>query len=372
VKLETALSIAVGTTLMLLVTASKARSDDPVTSAVRFNREVVRIFDRKCLACHSPGGIAMSLATYRDVRPWGRAIREEIVEQRMPPWSAARGYSRFKDDIALTPRELGTILTWVDGGMPRGDESDLPRAAPATGAAPAAEPEHSVAIPPQQIPGDNQDVIRRITVDAGVTADRWIRQVQVRPGDRRILRAAFVSIEAEGREPIWAGAWTPWQNDTAPPATGAFLIPRGARLAIELHYRGQDGPTIDRSSIAMFAASGDGLKPLTSVTVGSADDATSKAAAADKPRVSLKRESLVWGIRTRVPMDGASLELTAQKPDGTREVLLWIPKARAEWPAPYIFQDPVRLPAGTAIVLTARNGRAVIPAAATLTLHPLD
>ncbi|MGF2075976.1 hypothetical protein, partial [Enterococcus casseliflavus] len=81
-----------------------------------FNREIVRIFDRKCLSCHGPDSMAMPLTNYREVRPWSRAIREEIVEGHMPPTSAVRGYARLKDDIALTPRELATILTWVDGG----------------------------------------------------------------------------------------------------------------------------------------------------------------------------------------------------------------------------------------------------------------
>jgi len=36
-----------------------ARGDEPVTSDVRYTREVVRILQRRCLACHAAGGIAM-------------------------------------------------------------------------------------------------------------------------------------------------------------------------------------------------------------------------------------------------------------------------------------------------------------------------
>ena len=360
-KVARAGAVGAAATLMLLVTSSTARSDDPVTSAVRFNREIVRIFDRKCLSCHSPGGIAMSFATYRDVRPWARAIREEIVEQRMPPWSAARGYSRFKDDIALTPRELGTILTWVDGGMPRGEESDLP--APATASAPVPEPDHRVAVPPQQVPGNQADVVRHVVVDTGLATDRWIREVQIRPGDRRLLRAAFVSVSAEGQQPVWAAAWTPWQPAISPPATGAFLLRRGSRLSIDLHYRGQDAPTVDNTVVALFSAPKPGPHELTSITLGSGGK--------EKGQAPLPHDALVWGIRTEAG-DGASLEVKARRPDGTIEVLLWIPAARAEWPAPYIFQDPVRLPAGTVLTLKATGDPKRPGARATLTLHRLD
>jgi len=370
-----ALAIGLAATLMLLVTSSTARSDDPVTSAVRFNREIVRIFDRKCLACHSPGGLAMSLATYRDVRPWARAIREEIVEHRMPPSSAARGYARFRDDIALTSRELGTILTWVDGGVPRGDESDLP--ASVSRPAPGGEPDHLVALPAQQVPGNQEDVIRRVVVTTALTADQWIRQVQIRPGDRRILRAAFVSVIAEGHEPVWAGAWTPWQTEVSPPTTGAFLVRRGSHLSIELHYRGQDAPTVDNTMIALFSARENQPRELTSLTVGSHEASNNKAGTLQKTQAALTHEALVWGIRTEPLIDGTSLEVTARKPDGTIEVLLWIPEARAEWPSPYIFQDPVRLPAGTVITLKEgrRNedgGRGTRGVRAILTLHRLD
>src|SRR5258706_13042607 len=49
---------------------------EPITTKVRFNKEVVRILQRSCLGCHRPGGIAMSLATYEEARPWAKAIKE--------------------------------------------------------------------------------------------------------------------------------------------------------------------------------------------------------------------------------------------------------------------------------------------------------
>jgi hypothetical protein len=356
--------------LAVVVAASEpARSDDPVSSSVRFNREIIRIFDRKCLSCHAPGGIAMSLATYREARPWSRAIREEIVEQRMPPWSAARGYGRFKDDIGLTPRELSTILTWVDGGVPRGDESDLP---PARLLAPdrADAPDLNLPIPLQQVPGHGEDVVRRVTIDTGLTTDRWIRQVQVRPGDRRLLKAAFVSVLSSGRPPVWAGAWVPWQTVVTPVPPGAFLVRAGSQLAIELHYLGQDVPASDDSSIGLFFAPDGEWRELTSISVEAGKIAKGKAIVRRKGEATLTGEASVWGVRPELPADGQSLEVTARKPDGSLEVLLWIQSARSEWPAPFMFREPVRLPAGTVIAVTASGASDASPPRATLTIQP--
>jgi len=358
-----------GAAAVLLLTASSARSDDPVTSAVRFNREIVRIFDRKCVSCHSPAGIAMSLATYRDVRPWARAIREEIVEQRMPPTSAVRGFARLKDDIALTPRELSTILTWVDGGVPRGDESDLP-AAHSTPA--AAEPDVRLALPPQQIPGDGQDLVRQLTVATGLAEGRWLRQVRIRPGNSRLLRAAFVSILREGQPPVWAGSWTPWQTDVSPAPPGAWLLRRGSRLSIELHYRGQDAATVDSSEIGLFFAPEGEWRDLTSIvlTPATPNGHRERHASPVRAETTLEHDSVLWGGRIEVAADGSSVEVAARRPDGSIDVLLWVPKLNAVWPAPFIFMDPVALPAGTVISATNAGGTAAVRPRIILTLHP--
>lgn len=353
--------------LVLALTSAPVRTDDPVSSAVRFNKEIIRIFDRKCLACHAPGAIAMSLATYRDVRPWSRAIREEILEQRMPPWPAARGYATFKQDIGLTPRELTTILTWLDGGLPRGDESDLPAATRATAGRHYHVPDHEVEIGPQHVPGEGQDVIRRVAVDLDLPHDRWVREVQVRPGDRRLLRAAFVSAVSNGRSPVWAGAWTPWQTEAAPPAPGAFLLRAGSRLEIELHYRGQEAPSTDRSSIALFFAPEGAWREMTSVVIETAP--AHQEAARRRGEATLAHDAIVWGVRPAAENDGHSLEVTARKPDGSVEVLLWIPKVMPEWPGAFIFTEPVRLPAGTRISAIDTGPAGPLRTRAILTLH---
>ena len=48
-----------------------------------------------------------------------------------------------------------------------------------------------------------------------------------------------------------------------------------------------------------------------------------------------------------------SIEVTAIRPDGSVEPMLWVNSYRAEWPAPYILKEPITLPAGTRLVMTA-------------------
>jgi hypothetical protein len=105
-----------------------AAAHDVITTKITWDREIIRILDAHCLSCHRPGGSAFSLATYNEGRPWAKAIQEEVLERRMPPWGAVKGFGEFKNDQALTPEQLEIIGAWVDGGAPEGEDKDLPKA----------------------------------------------------------------------------------------------------------------------------------------------------------------------------------------------------------------------------------------------------
>jgi mono/diheme cytochrome c family protein len=350
------------------VLSAPVRSDEPISSSVTYNREVFRIFESKCLPCHAPDAVAMSLATYRDARPWARAIREELIEGRMPPWAAAPGYAAFANDIGLAARELATILTWTDGGAPRGDDRDLPSRAGSHRHAVPADNDWRIELPAQRIPAGEEHVIRRVTVDPGAVATRWIRQVDIVPGDTRVMRGAFVWVApADGRsEARWVGAWTPWLRAMAPPGGAVFPWPRGARLVVELHYRGRETDLEDRSTLALsFAA--ESRTVADEIIVRTAAAPANDGGVRRRGESSVRRPTRIWALlpqasepglpssRPYADSAGASLEVAARLPDGSIDVLLWIPRQRHDWPTPFILRTPVLLPAGTTVVVTATS-----------------
>src|SRR5580704_15603555 len=68
-----------------------AYGHDVITTKVTFNREIIRLFNTHCISCHREGGTAFSLAAYKDARPWAKAIGEEVLQRRMPPWGGVKG-----------------------------------------------------------------------------------------------------------------------------------------------------------------------------------------------------------------------------------------------------------------------------------------
>jgi hypothetical protein len=103
-----------------------ASGHDVITTKITFDREIIRIVYARCAICHREGGSAFSLTSYNEARPWAKAIQEEVLERRMPPWGAVKGFGDFRDDQALTPEQIELVGGWVEGGSPEGEPKDLP------------------------------------------------------------------------------------------------------------------------------------------------------------------------------------------------------------------------------------------------------
>ena len=116
-----------------------ARAHDVITTKVTWSREISRLMFKRCTSCHREGGSAFSLTTYEQARPWAKAIKEETLERRMPPFGAVKGFGELRDDQALTQEQLELISDWVEGGAPEGEPALLPKD-PDLNPAPASAP----------------------------------------------------------------------------------------------------------------------------------------------------------------------------------------------------------------------------------------
>jgi hypothetical protein len=113
--------------VMLWVALAALWAHDVITTKLTWSKEISRLVYKRCASCHKPGGSApMSLLTYEEARPWAKAIKEEVLERRMPPWGAVKGFGEFKHDRGLTQEEVELIANWVEGGAPEGNPIYLP------------------------------------------------------------------------------------------------------------------------------------------------------------------------------------------------------------------------------------------------------
>src|SRR5260370_2165785 len=103
--------------------------------SVTFHKDVAPILQSHCQECHRPGEIApFSLISYKDARPWAKAIKSDVVTKKMPPWFADPMYGHFADDRSLSKQEIDTLVAWVGGGAKAGEPKAAPNPLGPTGA----------------------------------------------------------------------------------------------------------------------------------------------------------------------------------------------------------------------------------------------
>jgi hypothetical protein len=194
-----------------------------------FTKDVLPIVQRSCQDCHRPGQMApFSLLTYEDARPWARAIKDKVVSRYMPPWHIDRSIGEYSPDPSLSDAEVATIARWVDTGAAKGDPKDAPtpRVFPADDAWQfGEEPDLIVTSPPITVPAGGPDMYPEPEAATGLTEDRYIKWIQVMPGDRRVVHHTLVFAVQDGAS-----------NGT--PAIPGFEIPAGAIRALTRQENG--------------------------------------------------------------------------------------------------------------------------------------
>jgi hypothetical protein len=339
----------------IVVRPSPVYSHKPITTSVLFKNEIAQIFQRKCFQCHSDNNLGVSLTTYTDARPWARAIREEILDRKMPPWTAVPGYGHFSNDISLNAREMEIILSWTDGGAPSGvlkaDESTPPVHVPTAPAWDHGTPDKVVPIGAgQSIDAGAPFDVKRFVINTGFDAPKRVRALALKQGDRRVVRHAAFYENATGR---WLGAWTPWQTTAVAPQGAAYHLPARGQIVVEIGYSGTTEAVTDKSELGLYFATGSG-PTVDSMSLRSAEASVPAAAAGHRVRAETKLPAPVSLVSVwPVPTEGArSIEITTTSPEGVVSPILWVKDFRPDWRSPYVLSLPVSLPTGTRLTMT--------------------
>ncbi|HKA16866.1 MAG TPA: cytochrome c [Blastocatellia bacterium] len=367
----TAFALAVG-----LLPFALASAHEPITTKVRFNKEVIRVLQRSCLGCHRPGGIAMSLATYEEARPWAKAIKEEMLEKRMPPWRAVKGYGEFRNSPPLTQRDVDLVVNWVEGGAPKGDVKDLPPAPLLSNDWALGNPD--LVVKPKaesRIAADADDY--RIFVLTTLKEDNKLVAIDLQPGNGSVVHCAkFFLVKGAGestgepmvpvkidetvvsndlRSATVLGTWVPGQRIASLDEGLAYLLPAGSRIVVKMHYRGAGEAAGDLSTFGLYFAKTAPRALIQEIQITNPDALIPVAAEPQPLKLSFttQTDTEAVGIRPRVDPLLISLQATAYRPDGSEEVLIWRRGYQFDWEPTYYFRALVPLPKGTRIDVIA-------------------
>jgi hypothetical protein len=349
----------------VIVLPHQALSHETVTTTVMFDREIVQILDRHCVMCHVERGLSFPLETYEQTWLARRKIRSEVIARHMPPWAALPGYGEFVNDNSLTLRETQFVVSWVEGLGPRNagrvftntaSGGAAPEPVRARGHAHAGHwqlgaPDVMTHLPASTIAAHEADTVRRFVLDPGLTAERYVRALEFMPGDARVVRAAFFIVEDTGQ---WLGSWSPWYGHVEAPPGTAYRLPAGTRLIAEVHYRGADEEVVDHSMLGItFAGAPTGRILSDAVLEAGGELAAGATAHRLRADTRLDAETHAWALWPAATDGVKSIEVSARTPDGGTSVLLFARDVPRAWPTSYIFKEPVSLPVGTTVSVTA-------------------
>jgi mono/diheme cytochrome c family protein len=182
--------VTLGIAVLFTHAAALQATAQQAPAEVTYAKDVAPIFQKNCQQCHQSGAIGpMPLATYQEVRPWARAIKQKVLLGEMPPYRYDRGIGiqDLKYDLRLTEAEIQTIARWVDAGSPLGNPADLPPPVSFpdpnkwTFADQFGPPDLVIRTKPFTLEASGQDVWWRPVVPTGLTEDRCIKAIAVKP-----------------------------------------------------------------------------------------------------------------------------------------------------------------------------------------------
>ena len=259
----TGLTTAVAAVATLMTSLAAPAPD--ASNSVTFTRDVAPIFQKSCQTCHHPGTAApMPLLTFQDVRPWAKSIKARVVAREMPPWHLDKsvGIREFKNDISLSDADINTIVRWVDAGAPQGDPKDTPP--PLTF---RPETDWFIGKPDLTITFDKEMTMYANGPDwwinkyanTGLTEDRWVKAMQIKPSNARIVHHAVTTVIPPAGTDLTDSGFVGGEFEeyavgkygtTFPENTGR-LLPAGSRIQFDMHYFAIGEEAKDRTTLGI-------------------------------------------------------------------------------------------------------------------------
>ena len=379
--LRPALTVAL-VAIVLVVCGAPGSAHKPITSPFTYNQDVLPILRDRCGRCHVSGGVApMSLLTHADAVPWGESIRTEVLAGHMPPGGVDEAPARFRNAGGLSPREMNLLLTWVTGGTPLGDAAQTPASATRERVWPLGTPDLTLPLPSEiVVAADVRERTSELVIPTGVTERRWLRAVDLSPGNAAIVRAATIAVRSPAASGTGASIertlalWLPGDEPAVLDDQVGFELPAGAELVVRVLYRKtwqfERQEVRDRSVIGLYfgAASATAVQALR-LANDSAPPARGRALLSS----TLAEDARLLAIYPDTGIDDVAVKVVATRPDGTRlDLIAFHP--RPGWLRRYWFREPVTLPRGTTIEVTSTvdNERRWLPLSLAPPPSPVD
>ena len=360
----------------ILLTILIAASISALIGQPTYAKDIAPIIHKNCMSCHREGEIGpMKLTSYDEVRDWSSTIKYVTSNRIMPPWKADPAYSRFLDENYLTETQIKTISDWVDAGAPAGNLAEAPQ--------PPAFPSNSLLGTPDLVLtfkeayehiGNGQDEYRYFVLPTGLTQNKQIKAIELRPGNKKIVHHALFFSDQSGKArqydeqtPEYGfGAkentdfnvfevinhdqypgYVPGQKPRYYPEGLGQVLPANSDLVIQMHYAPWSVNETDSSSVNIFFAKENEvidrtvkdyiMLPYNLVTGTNSFFLLPNQVKKFEGQYVVPFDVSLVGIFPHMHLLGKDWEVYMENPDGTRTNLIKINDWDFNWQGGYYF-----------------------------------
>jgi hypothetical protein len=359
-------------------------------NSVTFYKDALPILQTRCQECHRAGEAApFSLMSYREARPWAKAIRTAIATKKMPPWFASPEHGKFSNDRAMPQSEIEILTRWVDQGAKEGNPKDAPPPAQFAEGWKIGTPDLVLEMPnAYTVPATGTVEYSWLVVPTGLKEDRWVEAAEVRPGAREVVHHIVLYSREPGSKFMFAakpgipffppgrmGSPPPqkdegkgfWDFQFNPPGVEiqsvyvpggdayvckpgqARLLKAGSDIVFQMHYTANGKEMQDKSRVGFRFAKQPPKERVFNTFLANpylqipAGDANAEIHAV----TTLPMDATLVSMMPHTHVRGKSFRYQVTYPTGESEVLLDVPKYNFNWQLSYYLQEPKLLPKGT-------------------------
>ncbi len=363
--------------IVALFAHSKAYSQTP-----SWAENIAPILYKNCANCHNPTGIApFSLLTFDDAYRNRAGIKASVVSKTMPPWSPDPNYRHMANERILSNADINAITNWVNANAPQGNLANAPTPPTFNGGSEIVAPDLVLTIPTYNI-NTTKDLYRCFVLPSNIIGDRFITQVEVIPGNRKVVHHVLayqdstnVPVQLDAADPLpgytnyggtgsnasqLVAGWVPGQGAVRFPKGMGIRLASNTNLVLQIHYPGGIVNQKDSTKIILkFAAAGTSNRELYNrpILAHVAPYLTNGplAIAANQTKTFVEKLTIpiqgsFLSIAPHMHLIGRRTKVYGLMPNGDTLRLINIPDWDFNWQGAYGFRNVLKFPVGMQLV----------------------
>jgi len=371
---------------------------------VTYHRDVLPILQNNCQQCHRPGEVGpFSLLTYKQAVRWASDIKDTTKSRQMPPWKIVEGIP-FHNERRLSDRDIATLAAWADGGTPEGDSKDAPKAKEFVDGWMLGKPDLVLQAKEDFVVGPGgRDIFRCFVLPTGLTEDRYVVALEVKPTNPRVVHHTLNFIDSLGRGrkleakaqeeekgrkadeydrgPGYSMAmgvgfrpdgglsgWAPGQLAHRLPEGYGWLLPKGSDVVMQVHYHRDGRVEKDRTQIGLyFAKKSEGMKRFKGGIIagqfptvrlfpsfpGFPGIPAGEEHCKVSGQLSVLEDCTLHSVMPHMHLVGKEIKVTWKPKEGEAKTLLAIKEWDYNWQESYFLKEPLKLKVGDVLEVEA-------------------